>query len=116
MNKLNKAQQCIKIFSCALALFITGSAMAALPAFKLVIKNGHFEPETIIVPANTRFKLVITNLGPGPEEFESKRLRKESVIAEGVTRNVVFAPLKAGEYSFFGEFHPATAKGRIIVK
>lgn len=116
MNKSKKVQQAIKILSFTLALFITDSVMAALPAFKLVIKNGYFEPETIIVPANTRFKLVITNLGPGPEEFESKRLRKESVIAEGVTRSVVFAPLKAGEYSFFGEFHLATAKGRIIAK
>jgi len=98
-------------------LFITmGVNAAALPAYKLTIKNGHFDPEIITVPAHTRFKLVITNLGPGPEEFESKRLRKESVIAEGVTRSVVFAPLKAGEYSFFGEFHLATAKGVLVVK
>jgi len=108
-----------KIINLALLMMLliaTDLSAAALPAYKLTIKNGHFEPEVITVAAGTRFKLVITNLGPGPEEFESKRLRKESVIAEGVTRSVVFAPLKAGKYSFFGEFHLATAKGVLVVK
>ena len=97
-------------------LLLGASAQAGLLAFKLTIKDGHFEPETITVPARTRFKIVITNLGPGPEEFESKELRKESVIAEGVTRSVVFAPLKPGRYRFFGEFHPETAQGNIVVE
>ncbi len=97
-------------------LFLTSNCLAALPAYKLTIKDGKFDPETIIVPAKTRFKIVITNLGPGPEEFESKELRKESVIAEGVTRSVIFAPLKAGKYRFFGEFHIETAQGFIIVQ
>lgn len=92
------------------------NAWAGLPAYKLTIKNGRFEPETITVPAHTRFKIVITNKGPGPEEFESKELRKESVIAAGVTRSVVFAPLKPGRYHFFGEFHPETAQGQIVVE
>lgn len=96
-------------------LFSTG-LMAALPAYQLTIKDGRFEPEMITVPAGTRFKVVITNLGPGPEEFESKELRKESVIAEGVTRSVVFAPLKPGQYRFFGEFHLDTAQGHIVAK
>lgn len=96
----------------------TGAACWAgdLPAYPLNIENGRFAPETIEVPAQTRFKLVITNHGPGPEEFESKELRKETVLAPGVTRSVVFAPLKPGAYSFFGEFHPDTAQGRIVVK
>ncbi|HEY3325869.1 MAG TPA: cupredoxin domain-containing protein [Novimethylophilus sp.] len=84
--------------------------------FKLSIKNGRFIPETLEVPAGMRFKLLITNLGPGPEEFESYELKKESVLGEGVTRPLVFAPLKPGSYSFFGEFHPETAKGRLIAK
>ena len=98
------------------ALLLSVSARAGLPAYPLTIKDGHFEPETITVPARTRFKIVITSQGPGPEEFESKELRKESVIAEGVTRSVVFAPLKPGRYRFFGEFHPETAQGHIVVE
>ncbi len=87
-----------------------------MPEFKLTIQKGRFIPETLEVPAGVRFKLLIVNLGPGPEEFESYELKKESVMGEGVTRPLVFAPLKPGTYPFFGEFHPATAKGRIIAK
>ncbi len=92
------------------------SAHAGLPAFQLTVENGRFTPEVIEVPARTRFKIVITNKGPGPEEFESKKLRKETVLAPGVTRSLVFAPLKPGSYRFFGEFHPDTAQGRIVAK
>ncbi len=87
-----------------------------MPAYTLNIKDGRFYPETINVPSQTRFKIVITNAGPGPEEFESTELRKEKVLAPGVTRALVFAPLKPGIYRFFGEFNPDTAQGRIIVK
>jgi plastocyanin len=87
-----------------------------LPSYVLTAANGRFQPETITVPAGQRFKLVITNKGPGPEEFESHELRKETVLAPGVTRALVFAPMKPGVYKFFGEFHPDTAKGQIVVK
>ncbi len=103
-------------FTLLAGLLLCANVWAGLPAYKLTIKDGRFEPETITVPARTRFKIVITNKGPGPEEFESKELRKESVIAAGVTRSVVFAPLKPGRYRFFGEFHPETAQGQIIVE
>ncbi len=97
-------------------LLFSTTSRAELPAYKLFIKDGRFEPTVITVPAHIRFKIVITNFGPGPEEFESKQLRKESVIAEGVTRSVVFAPLKPGRYHFFGDFHTDTAQGHIVVK
>ncbi|MBS4095262.1 MAG: cupredoxin domain-containing protein [Sulfuricella sp.] len=87
-----------------------------LPAYPLTVENGHFTPETVTVPAGQRFKIVVTNKGPGPEEFESIELKKETVLAPGVTRAVVFAPLKPGTYKFFGDFHPETAKGQIVVK
>ncbi len=102
------------------ALWLAAGARLAvaeeLLALKLTAKNGRFYPETVEAPAGTRFKIVITNEGPGPEEFESIELRKETVLAPGVTRSVVFAPLKPGVYRFFGEFHPDTAQGRIVVK
>ncbi|MBI3067931.1 MAG: cupredoxin domain-containing protein [Betaproteobacteria bacterium] len=84
--------------------------------FKLIAKDGRFYPETIEVPAGQRFRLEVTNQNAGPEEFESLELRKELVLAPGVTRTIVFAPLKPGIYTFFGEFHKNTAKGRIVVK
>jgi len=104
-------------FLLAVCMFVAAPAQAGeLPAFTLIAENGRFKPEIITVPAHTRFKLVVTNHGPGPEEFESHELRKETVLAPGVTRAVVFAPLKPGVYRFFGDFHPDTARGRIVVK
>lgn len=102
----------------ATALWLTAAAATAgeLHTVRLTAKNGRFHPDTIEVPAGTRFKILVTNEGPGPEEFESLELRKETVLAPGVTRAVVFAPLKPGVYRFFGEFHPDTAQGRIVVK
>lgn len=99
-----------------LAMTLNSSYAQDLPSYALTAANGRFQPETIEVPAGQRFRIVVTNKGPGPEEFESRELRKETVLAPGVTRSLVFAPLKPGVYRFFGEFHPDTAKGQIVVK
>ena len=101
---------------CVAALALPGTAHADLPTFVLVAEDGRFTPDTLEVPANTRFRLQVTNRNAGPEEFETSSPFKELVVAPGVTRTTVFPPLKPGEYSFFGEFHPDTARGRLIAK
>lgn len=116
----------MKYFSChrtslflAIATILVSqplSAMAEPLSYQLTAKDGHFYPETLDVPAGEKFRIVITNAGSSPEEFESIELRKETVLAPGVTRTVVFAPMKPGTYKFFGDFHPDTAKGQIVVK
>ncbi|MDA8107253.1 MAG: cupredoxin domain-containing protein [Betaproteobacteria bacterium] len=101
----------------ALAIGVASPALAdELPTFNLVIKDARFIPQTIEVPANTKFKLVIRNDGPGPEELESDFPRKEKVLAEGATSFLVYQPLKPGRYRFFGDFHPDTAQGWIVAK
>jgi len=109
-----------RMFIIATALWLAaGSGLAAaeeLLTFKLTAKDGRFSPETLEVPAGTRFKIVITNEGPGPEEFESDNPRREKVLGVGATSFLVFPALKPGVYPFYGEFHPETAKGRIVVK
>ena len=87
-----------------------------LPSFNLLIKGGRFIPDTLEVPANTKFRLLIRNEGPGAEEFESVELKKEKVLAPGASSFLIFQPLKPGTYKFFGEFHPDTAQGRIVAK
>lgn len=87
-----------------------------LPTFTLLMRAGRFVPETIEVPANTKFRLILKNEGPGAEEFESIELRKEKVLASGASSFLIFQPLKPGSYKFFGEFHPDTAQGRFIAK
>jgi hypothetical protein len=99
-----------------LAAMLVPAAAADLPTFQVVARDGRFHPDTVVLPAGVRFRLQVINQGPGPEEFESIELRKETVLAEGVTRQVVFAPLRPGTYPFFGEFHPDTARGRIIAR
>ncbi|NMG73821.1 cupredoxin domain-containing protein [Aromatoleum diolicum] len=99
---------------CALAL--PGLARAEMPTFEVIAENGHLMPETIEVPANTRFRLTLINRNAGPEEFETTRPFKELVVGPGVTRSTIFPPLKPGTYPFFGEFHPDTAKGRFVAK
>ena len=63
-----------------------------------------------------RVKIELHNAGTDAEEFESLPLRKEKVLAPGARSFVVIAPLKPGTYPFFGEFHPATAQGRLIAR
>jgi hypothetical protein len=107
----------------ALALPLLAALAAPLPAradelptFDLVIRAGRFVPDTLEVPAKVKFRLRIHNEGPGPEEFESTELRKEKVLAEGASSFLIFQPLQAGTYRFFGEFHPETAQGRLVAR
>ncbi len=95
------------LLSAAGLLLAAGSAWAQeLPTFALEMKNGRFHPEEIVVPAQTRFKLVLHNAGTDAEEFESLELKKEKVLAPGAKSFLVFAPLKPGSYRFFGESIP----------
>lgn len=92
------------------------SAHAALPTYELTIRDGHFEPASIEVPARQRFKIVVHNAGSGPTEFESTPLRIEKVLSPGVSSFVVIHPLKPGRYPFFDEFHMDLPEGEIIAK
>jgi len=106
----------LRILMIPLLVMITTELHAEPYTVQLVIKDGRFHPETLPVPAGVRIKIDIHNQGPGAEEFESLSLRKEKVLAPGARSFVVIAPLKPGSYAFFGEFHPATAHGRIIAR
>lgn len=107
------------MFALLAVLLIPAAGPAAaqdMPTYTVTFENGKVQPDTLVVPAGVRFRLKATNKGPGPAEFESIELRKESVLAEGVSRNVVFHPLKPGSYAFFDDFHPDTARGRIVAQ
>ncbi len=103
-----------------LAALLTLVPMAALaedlPVYKLVAKDGIFEPATIEVAAGKRFKIEISNEGKGPMEFESKDLKQEKVLAKGAKSSVVINGLKPGTYVFFDEYHSDAPKGKIVAK
>jgi hypothetical protein len=102
-----------------LLLSMGGFSMAAESAeplvFTLRIKDHLFIPAELLVPANTRFRLRIVNEDATAEEFESASLNREKVIMGGSEGIIHLGPLAPGEYSFFGEFNPRTAVGRLIV-
>ena len=90
--------------------------MPAPPELALTLEQHKFTPEEITVKAGQAFVLVITNKDATPEEFESKELRVEKVVPGNKTLKLRIPALKAGTYKFFGEYHEATAKGRIVAE
>jgi hypothetical protein len=86
-----------------------------MPSFRVEMHGATITPSRLEVPANTPFKLEITNAGKEPAEFESAALHKEKVLAAGVTSDLVFRRLPAGEYDFFDDFHP-DAKAVLVAR
>jgi len=104
---------------CGLVLLLcvmSSGLLAETPVVRIDIRDHLFYPAEVLVPANTKVKLLVTNLDPTPEEFESYELNREKVIL-GNSRAIIFiGPLAPGEYPFFGEFNMSTAQGTVIAK
>ena len=96
--------------------FIPSLSYADQEHYKITIQNHQFEPQALSVPANQKIKLIVENLDPTPEEFESYHLNREKIIAAKGQITLYLGPLKPGEYQYFGDFHQNTAKGLIIAK
>lgn len=99
------------------AVLAAGTAARAddMPVIKVEMRDGVFVPSVIEVPANTRFKLEISNTGQSPVEFESQELKREKALAAGSTSSIVFRTLDAGSYDVFDDFHP-DAKAKLVAK
>jgi hypothetical protein len=90
--------------------------MAATPIFEIEIRDHLFHPEELVIPANTKVKLIVYNRDSTPEEFESYELNREKVIMGGRKANIFIGPLAPGIYPFFGEFNPKTALGTVVAQ
>ena len=98
-------------------LVFANLAQAADPVTVTLTINDHrFSPQEVEVPAGQQIKLVVKNMDKTPEEFESKSLRREKVIAGGAEATILVGPLKPGKYTFYGEYHESTAKGALVAK
>ena len=97
-------------------LSVVAGAAAADLEIPVVIEKNRFQPQEVKVKAGTPFVLVVTNRDATAEEFESKELRIEKVIPGGKTLKIRVRALKPGTYPFVGEYHEATAKGRIVAE
>ena len=97
-------------------LMISAFAQAEVPVFTIEIRDHLFFPSELVIPANTKVKLLVINQDPTPEEFESYELNREKVIMGGAKAIIFIGPLAPGQYPFFGEFNPKTAQGLIRVE
>jgi plastocyanin len=86
-----------------------------LKTYEVEIKNHQFHPDKIYVQAGEKFKLIVKNLDPTVEEFESHSLNREKIIPGNGKISVFLGPLEEGKHNFFGEFHEATCQGELIV-
>lgn len=93
------------LLCCGLA---AGARAAGLPEFHIVLQNHQFQPATLKVPANTKFKVLVTNRNPVPSEFESSDFNREKIVLPNSTITVFIGPLDKGNYKFFDDFHQAT--------
>jgi plastocyanin domain-containing protein len=102
----------------ALAVLLSGSlaAFAQDADFSIAIKDHKFTPDRIEIPAGKKVKLLVENQDATPEEFESSSMKIEKVIPGKSKATIYVGPLKAGEYTFVGEFNEKTAKGVIVAK
>ena len=95
--------------------------VGVVPAFAqetyvIVIKEHRMNPAELQVPAGQKIKLVVDNQDATPEEFESHILNREKIIPGNSKATIFIGPLQPGTYEYFGEFHQATAQGKIIAK
>ena len=99
-----------------LGLVAIGDALAEVPTFTIEIREHLFYPAELVIPADLKVKLIVVNLDPTPEEFESYELNREKVIMGGARATIFLGPLPPGVYPFFGEFNPKTAQGSVRVE
>ena len=83
---------------------------------QISIKNHRFSPSELKAPANSPVTLAVRNLDPTPEEFESRTLRVEKVVAGNSEITIQLRPLSPGRYRFYGDFNQATAQGALIAE
>lgn len=110
----------------AVALFVLAAALLPAltlgvraeeePLFRIEFNDGKVTPQRLEVPAKTRFRLELHNLGKEPAEFESKELRKEKVLAPGTSSILVIRTLDPGEYDFFDDFHLDAPPAVLVAK
>ncbi|GBR48332.1 cupredoxin domain-containing protein [Acetobacter pomorum] len=84
--------------------------------FQLTVKDHHFEPDHITVPAGERFMIELNNQDTTTDEFESYDMKFEKIVVPQGTIKVHAGPLHPGTYTFFDDYHPDEAKGTVTAE
>lgn len=107
----------IRIITAALLLLSSQMCLASETVeLYVTIKDHIFVPAELKAPAGKKIKLHVLNQDNTIEEFESHDLNREKIIHPHKNANIVLAPLKVGVYHFYGEFHPDSAKGQLVIE
>ncbi len=112
MNSVIGTIKSLLLYLCCIALVHADDLIRV----QLDMKDGVFTPATIVVPAGRKIKITVRNTGNSAAEFESVSLRKEKVLAPGAQSFIVIAPLRAGQYAFFDDFHLHMPQGVIVAQ
>lgn len=112
MTKLIRLRLVFAIF----CLFVSHNSQAQTKEFYLTLENQVFTPSELKIPANKKVKLIIFNKDKVAEEFDSFDLNREKVLFPKRKSTIFIGPLKPGNYEYFGEYHPNSARGVIIVE
>jgi hypothetical protein len=83
--------------------------------YTITLKDHLFFPSQLTVPANKKIKLIFINLDDSIEEFDSFDLNREKVLFPNRKSSIYIGPLPKGKYNFFGEYHPNSARGSVLV-
>ncbi len=111
-RELNKLALFISFVLLVIASY---NALAERQEFTVILKNHLFYPAEMTIPSNKKIKLVIDNQDDSIEEFDSFSLNREKVLFPKRKSIIYIGPLTPGRYDFFGEYHPSSARGLIIV-
>ena len=105
------------VFCFVSALLLAASAANADQApIALTLKDHHFSPAEITLPADTRVELHVTNADATPAEFESDDFSAEKVLTPGHEEKIVVGPFKPGTYEFHDEYNEDVSKSKIVVQ
>jgi heme/copper-type cytochrome/quinol oxidase subunit 2 len=106
------------IYSLALAGIGASAALAnspsAMPVATITLKDHHYTPDVITVPAGQKIRIEVTNRDATADDFDSDDLHVDRDMKPHERVTFVVGPLKAGHYRFKGELYAATAHGEVI--
>jgi len=111
-----KASMLVWLCACTAMAAGARAARAEDPPPEIKLERGRYAPAELTVPANTAFKLRVTNADPAAIEFESFELHRERVVQPGETITVYMPALAPGTYKYVDDFHRDTPEGAIIAK
>jgi plastocyanin len=115
-TSMNLSKNCLIAAIVALGLFAGMASAASAAPVSLTLKDHRFSPAELSVPAGQRVQVLLVNQDPATEEFDSHDLKVEKLVTPNSKASFWIGPLAPGAYKFMGEFHPATAQGRVVVK